>query len=104
MSGRAHDGGLITITTIGKLDANSRWSKAGDLTTARYGHGAIFDGDVLIVVGGYNGISDPLKTEKCEFDDEGITCTEQSPSLNGYRFYPELFLVESDFCKSFPCN
>ena len=96
------DGGWIT--TIGKLDANSRWSKAGDLLTARSGHGAIFDGEYLIVVGGYKGNSDPLKTEKCEFGDDGITCTEQSPSLYGYRNYPELFLVEKDFCKSLPCN
>ena len=101
VGGRA-DGGYIT--TIGKLDANSRWSKAGDLSTARSGHGAIFDGEYLIVVGGSKRGSDPLKTEKCEFGDDGITCTEQSPLLYRYNYYPELFLVEKDFCKNLPCN
>ena len=90
------------VTTIGKLDAYSRWSKAGDLSTARYGHGAIFDGEFFIIVGGYrpNLVGVLLSSEKCEFGDDGLTCTEQSPSLYGYSFYPELFLVEKDFCKS----
>ena len=86
-------------STIGKLDSNSNWSKAGELSTGRYGHAAIYDGNFMLVVGGWNN---DYKTEKCAFSSGGITCTEQNPSLDYYSDYPELFLVPADFCKSLP--
>ena len=86
-------------STIGKLDANSNWSKAGELSTGRYAHAAVFDGAYLLVVGGYEN---DYKTEKCTFTSNGITCTEQSPSLSRYELYPELFMVPADFCTSLP--
>ena len=89
----------INDLTIGKLDANSNWSKAGELSTGRNGHAAIYDGTFLLVVGGYGN---DYKTEKCSFSSSGITCTQQSPSLDEYEFYPELFLVPADYCKSLP--
>ena len=80
-------------STIGKLDSNSNWSKAGELSTGRYGHAAIYDGNFMLVVGGQGH----HKTEKCAFSSSGITCTEQSPSLYDYSNYPELF-IPSDYC------
>ena len=87
-------------TTIGKLDANSRWSRAGDLSVGRNGHNVIYDGEYLIVVGGYAGADTSLMTEKCTVGTAGVTCTGQNPSLYDYKFYPELFMVPANFCKS----
>ena len=85
-------------STIGKLDSNSNWSKAGELSTGRRGHAAIYDGNFMLVVGGQGH----HKTEKCAFSSSGITCTEQNPSLYYYTYYPELFMVPADYCKSLP--
>ena len=86
-------------TQIGKLDANSVWSKVGDLQTGRYGHNAIFDGTYALIVGGSrSGVS----TEKCSLTSDGISCTSQNPSLSYYSFYPELFMIPYDYCKGLP--
>ena len=78
-------------TQIGKLDANSVWSKVGDLQTGRYGHNAIFDGTYALIVGGYAGSNVNLATEKCSLTSDTISCTTQTPLLSSYRYYPELF-------------
>ena len=89
--------------TIARLDSISyEWSKAGDLISGRYGHNAIFDGSNIIVIGGYAGSGVSLKTEKCSIAEDKVTCIEQDPSLVNYSFYPELFLVEEDYCKEWP--
>ena len=41
---------------IGKLDANSVWSKVGDLNIGRRVHNVIFDGTYALIVGGDAGI------------------------------------------------
>ena len=87
---------------IGKLDANSVWSKVGDLNEGRLGHNVIFDGTYALIVGGDTGIDVNLSTEKCSFTSDGISCASQSPSLYRYSFYPELFMVPFDYCKSLP--
>ena len=83
--------------TTGKLDANSNWSIAGELSRARRDHSVIYDGTYMLVVGGFDN---DFKTEKCTFTGNEVSCREQSPSLNQYQEYPELFLVQADFCKS----
>ena len=88
---------------IARLDSISyEWSKAGDLISGRRGHNAIFDGSDIIVIGGYVGSGVSLKTEKCSIAEGKITCIEQEPSLLNYHEYPELFLVEEDFCTEMP--
>ena len=84
--------------TIGKLDAFSNWSKVGELRMGRHGHSVIFDGEYMLVVGGFG----ENLTEKCTFTAKGVNCYEQSPRLYNYEYYPELFLVPVDFCKSLP--
>ena len=69
--------------------------KGGELVTARSQHNAIFTGESLIVVGGYE---DTFNTEVCKLSDGIFTCTEQDPVLVNYLNTPELFLVVSDYC------
>ena len=84
-------------TTIGRFDATRRiWSKSGELISGRRGHNAIYDGSSLIVVGG----DFDQKTERCEISNGQTTCTAQNPKLDAYKFFPELFLVPVNFCKT----
>ena len=84
------------INVIGRLDKNNRWSQAGNLAQARYGHGAVFiDGYFLVVGGAYN----TYQTEKCSLQEGAVSCTSQDPSLTSYFAYPELFLVSDSFCQ-----
>ena len=90
------------FTTIGKLSASLVWSKVGELKNGRFGHNVIFNGSDALVIGGYKGWQMSVPTEKCKITVNGVDCTEQNPSLQGYEKYPELFLVELDFCKKQP--
>ena len=86
--------------TIGRLDATTMvWSKSGDLVNGRSSHNVIYDDSSLIIVGGYKY---PYKTEKCVISNDQVSCVSQNPDLDYYRYYPELFLVPVDFCKTLP--
>ena len=85
--------------TIARLDAETQtWSKAGNLKNAREGHGAIFDGEKFIVLGGSKG-GGPVKNEVCTLSGTSMTCGEASNTLESYSYYPELFLVTEHFGK-----
>ena len=78
------------------MDATtSTWSKVGDLNSARSSHNVIFDGAHFLVIGG----SGTQKTEKCAMANGQMTCAEQTPELEMYANYPELYLVPLNFCK-----
>ena len=81
---------------IARMTLSGNWSISGQLATGRYGHNVIFDGEYLLVVGGYSGSP---KVEKCLLDDGVVMCTQQDPALSGYYHYPELFLVPDSYCK-----
>ena len=83
--------------TIGRLDASTlTWTKAGELNYARDSHGAIYNGERIIVAGGYGS----YKTESCSVEENGIVnCIEQAPTLYDYDLYPEMYLVDGAFCK-----
>ena len=88
--------GASDSKTIARLDAETTtWSKAGTLVTGRSGHGAIFDGEKFLIVGGVGS----LKNEVCTPVDKTMTCVEQSITLDSYRYYPELFLVGENYGK-----
>ena len=94
-------GGFINGGTkskiIGRLDASTlTWTKAGELNLARDGHGAIFNGEKLIVAGGRLNI----KNEACKIDNGLVTCIEQAPNLYHYWVYPEMYLVADSYCKN----
>ena len=72
--------------------------KVGTLVNGRRGHGVIFDGEKILVIGGYDG-EGPVKNEVCSLEDSTMTCVEQSTVLGYYVYYPELFLVAEDFGK-----
>ena len=82
---------------IGRLNALTlRWAKAGELKLARHGHGAIFNGDVIIIACGY----DKFKSESCKINfNDSVTCSVQAPTLDAYKHYPEMFLVPDTFYK-----
>ena len=81
---------------IGRLDASTMtWTKAGELVYARQGHGAIFNGDVFIVAGG----EVEFKTEACSINYGEVNCVAQAPTLWRFQYYPEMFLVDENFCK-----
>ena len=85
---------------IVRLDAETgEWSEVGSLAVGRQGHGAIFDGGKFLIVGGYKSTGGPVKSEVCAFEDSEVICVEQESSLDNYVYYPELFLVASDFGK-----
>ena len=101
------DGGFIifggsdptTRSFITRLDlSTTSWTKLGDLQTGRSGHNVIYDGEVFIVVGGKFENSQTFKTEKCTLAGSSMTCSEQSPTLNSYQYYPALVMVPEDFC------
>ena len=82
--------------TVGRLDIETRkWTNSGSLVTGRYGHNAIYDGQYVLVVGG----TGTDKTEKCTISNKQVTCSSQSPELNDYFKYPEVFLVSESYCK-----
>ena len=88
--------GASNIKTIAKLDAEiTTWSKAGVLVNGRHAHGAIFDGEKFLIIGGWGS----FKNEVCTLDNATMTCIEQSTILNYYWYYPELFLVEQNYGK-----
>ena len=83
--------------TIGRLDASTlTWTKAGELNYARSGHGAIYNGERIIVAGG----GGKYKTESCSVNENGVVnCIEQAPILDYYYDYPEMYMVDDAFCK-----
>ena len=97
-------GGLTTSNTyqqtIARLDAETQtWSKAGSLKNGRRGHGAIFDGEKFIVLGGNKSGGGAVKNEVCTLSGTSMTCEEASNTLESYSYYPELFLVSEHFGK-----
>ena len=89
----------VNSKTIGRFDATRRvWSNSGELITERRGHNAIYDGSSLIVIGGWEHFTH--KTERCEISNGQVICTSQNPELDYYAYYPELFLVPVNFCKT----
>ena len=82
------------VSAIARFTVSSgKWSKPGELTTKRRNHGAILIDGSFIVIGGLN--DNP--TERCT-TGEKVKCVDQEPLLNNYYSYPELFLVNSNYC------
>ena len=101
------DGNVSSL--IAKYSSN-KWDRVGNLQDSRRYHRAIVNDDRIYVVGGegtryvictlnllYQFLS---KTEIWSLDDNDDTVNMKlgEPSLYNYRYYPELFIVDSDFC------
>ena len=77
-----------------------KWDKVGTLYSNRYGHNVIEQNGQFLIVGGNNADSGgQMKTELCKYENGQMTCRQQAPILAYYEFYPELFLVNTDFCQ-----
>ena len=72
------------------------WTMVGRLKLARSGHSVIEVNGEFLVVGGLHD----KKTERCTLVKGKVTCVAQEPMLYDYMMWPELFLVESDFCST----
>ena len=87
----------IALSTIARFDQSSKkWSKLGNLVTARYGAGVVYDGQTFLVVGGIG--YGALLTEECKLDGMSITCTSRPPKLNNFYRWPTFipFYDDSD--------
>ena len=67
----------------------------------RQGHGAIFDGEKILIVGGepHHASRKEIKNEVFAVGGATVTCVEQSTTLAKQNGFPELFLVPEDFGK-----
>ena len=74
------------------------WTEVGHLNMKRRGHGAIFDGSELAIIGGYEAHS----IEHCAQNQGRYECfvTEQVKKFDftNYVFYPELAIIKGRFC------
>lgn len=78
---------------------STQWSRVGTLKSARDGHGTIWTGDALIVVGGVGKPQSGI-TETCLMNSDGnFECETRQPQLFDDFLYPELFLVNIDYCQ-----
>ena len=57
------------------MTMNGNWLISGHLVTGRHGHNVIFDGEYVLVIGGYGRSN----VEKCLLEDDVAKCTEQEP-------------------------
>ena len=91
--------GSSTLSVIARLDARSyEWSQVGSLNSGRYYHNVIVINGHFLVIGG----DGEFKTEKCLMASGSMSCSEQSPTLDNFNRWPELFAVESSYCQEFP--
>lgn len=84
--------------TIGAWQ-NGQWQDKGQVVNNRWSHSAIWNGDALVILGGYRepGSTD-LPTEHCKMNGQGdFECEEIAPTLDGYD-QGVAFSVSDDFC------
>ena len=70
--------------------------KVGTLIYGRHGHGAIFDGEKFLIIGGMKSGGGAVNNEVCTLEGSKMTCVDLSTWLDRYD-YPELFLVADNF-------
>lgn len=99
-------GSMTYTNVIGRLDAvRFVWSQAGTMKRSRGDHNVIHVDRAFLVIGGYDERGEGnYATEKCQLNSNGTTmsCSIQEPTLDYHYKWPELILVEDDFCKELP--
>ena len=91
------DGNMATYDITGFNTIDSKWQNVGRLLRNRHGHGAVWTGDALVVVGGGSF----LQTETCTLtqDSQKFTCQNLANNSFNELSYPELFLFTTSYCK-----
>ena len=76
-----------------------KWTEVGNLQKARNGIRAILNDNRMYVVGGA-GVPFEFRTEIWSLDENDNTVNMKlaEPKLREYKYYPELFVVPSNFC------
>ena len=82
------------VSTMACFNGNE-WSLIGNLNSPRYAHSAIINGDNVFIVGGHPA---DLPTEIWSLKENELYLHLTKPSLNNYAYYPELLLVDPDYC------
>ena len=82
------------VSTIACFNGNE-WSLIGNLNSPRAGHSAIINGDNVFIVGGY---PNDLPTEIWSVKENELYLHLTEPELTNYSYYPELLLVDPDYC------
>jgi len=90
-------GGFLSPTIIAQFK-HGQWSKVGDLSMGRYGHGSITYGVQTMVIGG--NVSGTNAQTECWTLENSESLENSNPILpaDKYRYGIALFLVDSDFC------
>ena len=84
------------VNTIAKFDLNDlTWTKIGKLYQKRHGHSVIAMDDEFLILGGIG----TNVAERCRFWHGKLSCAPQEPTLTGYAYNVELFLVPDNFGK-----
>ena len=92
--------GSVPMKRIGRLDAiTTTWKSMGDMAHARYGHTTLWTGNEFLTVGGQQ---DSLWTVRCWFEGEGMACKCFTPQLSQWGLWPQVILVEDDYCQFWP--
>ena len=89
------------MNMVAKLDAKTYiWTQSGTVNYPRYYPNVISVNSVFLVIGGNQATK--LATEKCQLSDGTMSCSTQAPILENYYAWPELILIEDDFCQEIP--
>ena len=83
------------IAEILALVSGSTWVNMGMLNSSRNAHNALWTGSQFMVVGGGGDTA----IELCDLINGKISCVDKQPIFSQYRRYPEMFLVDADFCQ-----
>ena len=95
--GSLDDGtGLIASSTIIAAYNETGWIKIGDLHSTRTAFRTIINNNKVYVIGGNPGLDQ--STEIWSLEDESFVIKLAEPRLTTYNGYPELWLVDRNFC------
>ena len=74
------------------------WSNLGKMKISRSGHEIILVGDRFMIFGGVGSLgSEEKKNEACALKNGQFSCTKFYSSLDGYAYYPILYLVDDNY-------
>jgi len=83
-------------TTIVAAYNDNGWIKIGDLHSTRNAFRMIQNDEKVYVIGGNPGHD--KSTEIWSLDEESFVIKLAEPRLTGYNGFPELWLVDRNFC------
>jgi len=73
------------------------WTQVGYLTSERYGHRSIVQGNSIMHIGGWVGVQN---FERWTYNNDGKFDQEElDAKLTSYEYYPESFIVPANFCE-----